>query len=56
MNLRIVVEHGEHGSTFLIVDAGAPADEQPAIIDAYPTRAEAENFLQFIGQNQGDIP
>ena len=42
MNMRIVEADV---STFLVVDP----TETPAVIDAYPTRAEAENFLVFIG-------
>jgi len=44
MNLRIE----QVGSDFLVVD-GSTLDQR-TVIDAYPTRAEAENFLQFIGQ------
>ena len=51
MNLQIVVERSESGSTYLIVD---PGDTESPVIDAYPTRAEAENFLQFIGQTPAD--
>ncbi len=48
MSLRIV----ESNSTFLVVDT---TDIETPVIDAYPTRAEAENFLQFIGQTPADL-
>jgi hypothetical protein len=46
MNLRIE----QVGQDYLIVDGGTL--DQRTVIDAYPTRAEAENFLQFIGQSE----
>jgi hypothetical protein len=48
MSLQIV----ESDSTFLVVD---PSDLDCPVIDAYPTRAEAESFLEYIGQVPPDI-
>lgn len=50
MNLQIIMS----GPDFLVVDPGEP--EHGGVIDAYPTRQEAENFLQFIGQRDLEIP
>lgn len=44
MNLRII----ESGPDFLVVDP--TESEHGGVIDAYPTRREAESFLSFIGQ------
>ncbi len=49
MNLRIE----QSGQDFLVVD-GDTLDGR-TVIDAYATRAEAENFLQFIGQCPADL-
>lgn len=48
MNLRIE----QSGGDFLVIDPSDPA----VPVDVYPTRAEAENFLQFIGQTDLSIP
>lgn len=48
MSLQIV----ESDSTFLVVDT---TDIETPVVDAYPTRAEAENFLEFIGQSQPSL-
>ena len=43
---RIVSFHGEGRSLFYVVNASASEDEQPAIVETFFTREEAECFCR----------
>lgn len=45
MKPQIVVQHGESGSVFSVVDRDAPEADQPAVLGAYSTRVAAEQAL-----------
>lgn len=49
---KVVVNHGEGGSTYSVVDTAQPENEQPAIVHSWSTAQEpnakflAEDFTQ----------